>query len=174
MVVEVAGKKLELLVDTGAEVTVVGPGVVEVELEPLVGIVRGVSGAPLPVEGWLQAMVKLGDRQESCSVLVAEVGFDGILGLDTLRRFGAVLDCGRNCLHVGGNQLLMRCAVGSVNHVHGVVQTTYPEEYQGMLSRAMEHLTQDQGHQLRLALLEFPNCFPSADRKLGCTPLVEH
>ena len=99
--------RVNMLIDTGSEVSVVRSGLCGEEVFPWEGTLRGVSGASIAIQGRLSMPVTLCGITRVCQILVADLSEEGILGMDLHCQFGVLVDCGRNTLRVGDTEVRM-------------------------------------------------------------------
>ncbi|GMF42734.1 unnamed protein product [Phytophthora fragariaefolia] len=100
----------QMLVDTGATLRLVDRRVLKRlgrssgPLEPYEGLVRSSSGHKLRTRGWIRLALRLGSKEISLSLLVADkLHVDAILGVDALGAFGAVIDVAERSLTLKGS-----------------------------------------------------------------------
>ena len=95
------------MLDTGCPNTLITPAIfrtlpsrVRDRLRPTAKTFQGVSGHPLTVTGEVTLRLTLDRRRVQVSVIIVEMMYDGILGLETLMRLGVSLDLARGKLVV--------------------------------------------------------------------------
>ena len=172
--VRISGKEVPMMIDTGSEVTVVRPGILENELENWGGKLRGVSGHTVRVEGWATVKVELGSKSEMCSVMVADLGRDGILGMDVLKQFGVVLDCKEETLTVGGGNLHIQPWDQRGTESLAVEKEAGTNEMEELKERSRLGLTELQSKELDRIMVKYEATLGGNSELLGCTPLVTH
>ena len=90
--VEIAGASCELLVDTGASVSVINtplfrlPLEVRGSLEPVKIGLRSVNGDPVRAVGMIDVEVGLANSRCRVDLVVADIGVSGILGIDIMSK----------------------------------------------------------------------------------------
>ena len=93
------GRRVNVLVDTGAQVTLVHQGVVpdNVCVTPTTKTVTGVTGAPLDIAGeaWMSVTLNNDTFNYQC-VIVKDMEYDMLIGIDLLRNRKYVLDFSRS------------------------------------------------------------------------------
>ena len=101
----IEGIPANLLVDSGASVTVISPRIFETvqaqsekRLEPSKWQVKAASGALVAVRGQTSLQFRAGQHEWTLSALVADIEDDGILGMDFLRE--AIINCKEQTLSV--------------------------------------------------------------------------
>ena len=106
------GKALSLLIDSGADVTILGtkfvqsldsgkiPKMEEKELRLV-----SATGDPIPFQGECEMPIKLGKYELLHKVLVGEIRYDGILGLDFMTQHACDILVGKMTLKVKGQNL---------------------------------------------------------------------
>jgi hypothetical protein len=104
---DVSGTDVLFLVDTGSSNTVINyeqylriTENVRPQLIPIKEIIRQADGTPLPVHGKVRTEVGVGGSSATIDVLVADLGNDGILGMDFLLKGSCIVDL---------KQLQIRC-----------------------------------------------------------------
>lgn len=97
MVVQVGGAKRSLLVDTGAEISILREAVPGVPMQSTNVFAKGVTGAILGVKGVQDLECNFEGRKILHSFVIAnlDTSRDGIIGWDLLERMGAVIDARR-------------------------------------------------------------------------------
>jgi hypothetical protein len=103
LTVEIGEENFEFLVDTGACVSLIQPGVGSGLSDGSQYLVRGVTGSELKVKGLRCLRFQLGTRTYEHTFLVARIATKshGIMGLDSLKALKAVIDVGRSRIRIG-------------------------------------------------------------------------
>ena len=88
--VQVEGITHQFLIDSGASVSLIKPGVSQAEIAPTDLSATGITGAKLKSLGTQEVNIQLGNRTYTHEFLVTPLGVDcsGVFGLDLLRRMG--------------------------------------------------------------------------------------
>ena len=88
------GKVHQFLIDSGASLSLIKPGVSQAEIAPTDLASRGITGAKLKRLGTQELEIKLGNRIYTHEFLVTPLGVhcSGVFGLDLLRRMEAKVD----------------------------------------------------------------------------------
>ena len=96
-----------LMLDTGCPNTIITPAIfrtlpnrVRHRLRPTSKTFQGVAGHPLTVTGEVTLRLTLEQRHVNVTVVIVEMMYDGILGLETLMRLGVSLDLANGRLTV--------------------------------------------------------------------------
>ena len=102
---EIQGRGVDWLVDTGAAISLLDwetlnrlPG--RKELEPEDRSIIGAGGESIEIFGHCSLLLTVGTLQLPVHSLVGKVAFPAILGLDTLNRWGAVINLGTGTIEV--------------------------------------------------------------------------
>jgi hypothetical protein len=92
-----------MLVDSGASVSVIKPGIVTSELQATRLTAKGITGGKLKVIGTQEIMFRVGNRSVTHEFLVAPIDaeYSGILGVDVLRNMEARIDFRTSMLSIG-------------------------------------------------------------------------
>jgi hypothetical protein len=92
--VEVENQLHRFLIDSGASLSLVKPGISQAEVRPTNTAARGITGAKLKSLGNQTIEIKLGNRiyQHEFLVTPLNVEYSGVLGLDILRLMEAKVD----------------------------------------------------------------------------------
>ena len=92
-----------MLVDSGASVSVIKPGIVAAEIQTTKITARGITGSKLRVMGTQDMTFKLGNRVFNHEFLVAplDAEYSGILGVDVLGHMEASIDFRTSTLLLG-------------------------------------------------------------------------
>jgi transposase InsO family protein len=125
--VEIEEEQRFLLVDSGASLSVMKPGISHSKIEPTQTVAKGVTGNRLRAIGSQDIMFSVGSRIYTHKFLVAhlDVEYSGILGLDALRQMEAKVDLRTSTLVLGrsrhqlAGQEVERCALVR-RHPHSV------------------------------------------------------
>ena len=110
MAADVNNEKLAMLVDTGANVTILSEGFVEKlspkpEISPCNINMITATGQCSPFKGQTDVIICLGQNKVKHHVLVANISNDGILGMDFLTQNKADLLLSRQCLRIQGEEI---------------------------------------------------------------------
>lgn len=89
-----SGELKILLVDTGAEVSILREAIPGIPVPPARICAREVTGAPLSVLGVQEVECRVANRRVSHCFVIADVktSYEGLIGWDLLRKLGAVVD----------------------------------------------------------------------------------
>jgi hypothetical protein len=117
--IEIEGRCHLVLVDSGASLSVMKPGISSSELQPTQTADRGITGNKLKAAGTQNIIFRMGKKTFSHDFLIAslEVEYSGILGVDVLRRMEASVDLRTSTLVLGrtshrlSGQEVERCAL---------------------------------------------------------------
>lgn len=92
-----------MLVDSGASVSVIKPGIVKSEIQTTRITARGITGSKLRVMGTQLTTFKVGNRNFNYEFLVAplDAEYSGILGVDILGHMEACIDFRTSTLLLG-------------------------------------------------------------------------
>lgn len=103
-----------MLVDTGAEVTLLKRPIQNVPLSQASGRVQGVTGDQLALEGEQEVSVEFEGSKVRHKVIVARIAMeaDGLLGVDLLKKLGVVLDMGRDKAWIPRAEVIQHVARG--------------------------------------------------------------
>jgi hypothetical protein len=107
------------LVDSGAILSVMKPGVSDAKLQPTQTAARGITGNKLQTTGIQTITVRVGSKTFTHDFMIARLGIDysGVLGVDLLRRMEARVDLRTSTLVLGRTshrltgQEVERCAL---------------------------------------------------------------
>ena len=106
------GKELSLLIDSGADVTIISSTFVQKlesgkipNLEKKELNLVSASGDPIPYHGECEMPIKLGKHNLVHKVLVGDIRYDGILGLDFMTQHSCDILVKKMCLRVKGKNL---------------------------------------------------------------------
>lgn len=106
----VNGKVVKLLVDSGATMSILSPDVLNsvgfgnLQLVRLSRPIVTANGSPLKTDGLLTTNMQLGSDNFAQAFAVAEIGVDGILGLDFLKDYHCFIDMESLSPKVGGKR----------------------------------------------------------------------
>lgn len=102
--VEVAGRHLRLLVDSGSEISIIKKAIPDVPLKDAEITATGVTGSIIPVQGTQTLPCRLGRNRITHRFTVASVSTigDGLIGLDFMAAVGMVVDVPQNCVRANG------------------------------------------------------------------------
>ena len=114
--IRIGSTDLEMLVDTGAQVSMMSKKVYDeiagVYRSPLLSMERKVAaanGGLIKVYGRLETEICVDRALYQCEFLVAEMGqLTGLLGMDFLKKHKATLMCSSGVLRLGGSDVLCR------------------------------------------------------------------
>lgn len=104
---EIDGDQYQFLIDTGASVSVIKPGIGEGKrTNPIEFTVRGITGTEIETNGSRMLEFRLGRRiyQHRFVIASVQMEYSGILGLDALRSLQARIDLVDNHMLVGHDQ----------------------------------------------------------------------
>jgi predicted aspartyl protease len=92
-----------VLIDTGASVSVIKPGIMAAEIWSTQTEARGITGGKLKVMGTQLVSLNVGNRIFTHEFLVSSLDteYSGILGVDILRHMGARVDLRTSTLLIG-------------------------------------------------------------------------
>ena len=101
--VQVEGITHQFLIDSGASVSLIKPGINQAEIAPTDLATRGITGAKLKSLGTQEVEIQLGNRTYTHEFLVTPLGVDcsGVFGHDLLRRMEAKDDLCSGGLIIG-------------------------------------------------------------------------
>ena len=98
-----------MVVDTGANVTVVRPDVLSKStlsrLQGTMSLLKTATGDTANVAGKLWLGIKIGGTEVSHETLVADISDKFILGLDFLMAHGCTVDAGEGSLRIGAEEV---------------------------------------------------------------------
>ena len=102
---DIEGVICPMVIDTGANVTVVQPDVLSKmtlsRLQGTTSVLKTATGETADVLGKLWLGIKIGGTEVSHETLVAEISDKFILGLDFVMAYGCTVDAGGGSLHIG-------------------------------------------------------------------------
>jgi hypothetical protein len=101
--VEIEGRAHQMLIDSGANVSVIKPGIVRSEVRPTQTVARGITGSKLRVRGTQEVTFNVENKVFTHEFLIAplDAEYSGILGVDVLRRMEARVDLRTSTLLLG-------------------------------------------------------------------------
>jgi hypothetical protein len=101
--IEIDGRFYPMLIDSGASVSVIKPGIVASEIRKTQTIARGITGNRLKIMGTQVVTFKVGKRIFTHELLTASLDteYSGILGVDILRHMEARVDLRTSTLLIG-------------------------------------------------------------------------
>ena len=105
---KVEGRWCKLVVDTGSNITIVRPDVIEASsarILPTKTVLRTVTGETAPVKGRGHLRIALGNCKTKHDVWVADIVEEGIIGLDYLMANNCQVDLGGKLLYVGNDEV---------------------------------------------------------------------
>ena len=105
---KVEGRWCKLVVDTGSNITIVRPDVIEAlsaRILPTKTVLRTVTGETAPVKGRSHLRIVLGNCETKHDVWVADIVEEGIIGLDYLMANNCQVDLGSKLLYVGNDEV---------------------------------------------------------------------
>ena len=115
----VLGVDVTFLVDTGANVMILRPDVLEripkqgrPYVEPVLTTMLLADGSPLPFIGRGRFAFRLGDEEVMHDMWVAEIELDEILGMDILKEHDCRLNLGQGCFKLSLNESMAECVGG--------------------------------------------------------------
>ena len=98
-----------MVVDTGANITIVRPDVLTKQLrnnvQAMTGVLKTATGETATVHGKLQLKVNIGGAEVSHEALVADISDKFLLGLDFLMAHGCSVDTGVGSLRIGAEEV---------------------------------------------------------------------
>ena len=101
-----AGRSCPLTVDSGSIISLVRPGLIKQEVEPLQdGWLRTVTGERAPIHGWSDVQLGVGTLELPHRMLVADIKDDCILGFDFLKKHSCVVDFSEDVLTIHNQQV---------------------------------------------------------------------
>jgi hypothetical protein len=101
--VEIEGISHQLLVDSGASLSVMKQGIDTLEIRTTQTAARGITGTKLKILGTLQIAFRVGKRMFTHEFLIAlpDTEYSGVLGVDVLRQMVSCIDLRTNTLVLG-------------------------------------------------------------------------
>ena len=105
---KVEGRWCKLVVDTGSNITIVRPDVIEASssrILPTKTVLRTVTGETAPVKARGHLRIALGNCETKHDVWVADIVDEGIIGLDYLMANNCQVDLGGKLLYVGNDEV---------------------------------------------------------------------
>ena len=122
----IKGIPCPMVVDTGANITIVRPDVLTKQLcnsiQATTSVLTTATGETATVHGKLQLKVKIGGTEVPHVALVADISDKFILGLDFLMAHGCSVDTGVGSLRIGVEEVpLHKPLAFQVAHCHRVV-----------------------------------------------------
>lgn len=125
-----------MLLDTGAEITIIKSPVPQARIEPAQGVVRGITGETLRTEGEQVVELDVDGVVIPHRVTVANIGMlgDGLLGVDVLRKLGAIVDLGRGEIKVPRRGENLPCRENVVASLRGRRENADQDWIEYMLS----------------------------------------
>ena len=114
---KVAGSPCEIVVDTGSNISIVRPDILrrsastsKVNIQPVNGNVRTVTGDTTPVRGKGKLKIRIGstDREHEC--WVADIENECIIGLDFLTMYDCIVNVAGASLRIGSEEVQLRRA----------------------------------------------------------------
>ncbi|KAK3086715.1 hypothetical protein FSP39_022396 [Pinctada imbricata] len=103
---DINGTGVKLLVDTGATVSLIAPRHVgDVPLESLNADILIADGSALSVLGTTILPIKIGSFSMTHKFIVADIGIDGILGLDFMKNHDCSVDIAHKTLGLNGQSI---------------------------------------------------------------------
>jgi predicted aspartyl protease len=101
--IEINGLNNRVLIDSGASLSMIKPGIINTELRPTSTATRGITATKLKTNGTQNVTFKVCKRTYDHDILVAplDAEYSGILGVDALRRMEARVDFRTSTLVLG-------------------------------------------------------------------------
>lgn len=113
----IEGVPCPMVVDTGANITIVCPDVLTMQLrnsiQATTRVLKTATGETVTVHGQLKLKVKIGGAEASHVALVANISDKLILGLDFLMAHGCSVDTGVGSLRIGAEEVPLHKPVAS-------------------------------------------------------------
>lgn len=170
------------VIDTGAEVTVVRPGLLNnFPIASSSSNLRTATGDTTPVVGSSVEVVIAGCLTAVHEVLIAEIEDDGILGMDFLSSHNCCIATGEGSFRSGPNKIALQTdrnvdvanspAEPSV-YIRGI--DLIPDFLQDLTSRSSEQLAPTQLQPLRSLLSEFQDTFAKSPTDIGHCSVAQH
>ena len=102
----VNNRNAKLLMDTGASLSIVAPHVVpDIKVDEHVPDIFVADGSPLKIKGTATLSITIDGDTMQQKVVVAEIGVDGILGLDFMRMHACSIDIANNTAILSGKTI---------------------------------------------------------------------
>ena len=109
---KILGESITLLLDSGADVTIFSYKTLEVlkkkrnfETEPSNIKLISASGDHIPIEGTCELPIQIGSHTYSYRILIADIKFDGILGLDFMTTYSCDIFIKTLSMRIKGEQV---------------------------------------------------------------------
>lgn len=106
------GIPCNILVDTGATHSVMHPRLMgqgtKRRIQPCHAQIRSVSGETIPVAGEIQVTIQIGEMNIEHRLLLANISYECILGMDFLWRHGCAIDFSRHTFRVKDQEVTIR------------------------------------------------------------------
>jgi hypothetical protein len=127
LTLEIEGEECEFMVDTGAMVSLVQPGISKAQVQPCDVQARGVTGTQLDILGEQKVEFTLRNKDyfmtfEHTFVVSALIRCSsGILGMDFLQRVGAEISLTAQVLTIGRRSFPLKCRQLEVSEVRRLI-----------------------------------------------------
>jgi hypothetical protein len=124
---EVEGELHQFLIDSGASLSLMKPGVSQAEVRPTDLAARGITGTKLKSIGTQEIEFRLGSHVYTHEFLVTslDVEYSGVFGLDILRQMEAKVDLCSSGLIIGRRRYILT-GLDDQDHVSPQVTVTKP------------------------------------------------
>ncbi|ROT64723.1 hypothetical protein C7M84_017328 [Penaeus vannamei] len=186
------GKPCQMIVDTGAEKTIMRPDVLtarDYHEEPRQ--LCGVTGHCTPLKGPVEARLSVGGSEKVLPVYIAEMEDPCLLGIDYLMQVGACIDLKKRKLRIREKEVPLSLGVAPAEVVMAecvrIASDTEPKvtfelsgklENHDRMAESIEPLEQaddsEEQERLRSTLTRYADEFSKGDLYLGRTGLVQH
>ena len=175
---EVSGQRCQMVIDTGAAVTVIREDLAEVmEKKETSKCLCTATGEPIRVAGTAEATIKLrGGLEFTHPVIIADIREPCLLGLDFLASKGCVVDLKRGNVQIGKHKL-KTIPYMKENGIHAVGaqgQNQLSPALEDLLGRASANLTKEQKRALRDLVSEFQDVFAEGVMQYGAARVPPH
>ena len=123
---DLEGRRCKFVVDTGSNITIVRPDLVETltsgKIVPTKTVLRTVTGETAPVRGRGKLKITVGNSLTEHDVWLADIVEEGIIGLDYLMANNCQVDLARKVLHIGNDEVrLFNQVQSAVNGLSRIV-----------------------------------------------------
>ena len=106
---DLEGRWCKFVVDTGSNITIVRPDLVETltsgKIVPTKTVLRAVTGETAPVRGRGKLKITVGNSLTEHDVWLADIVEEGIIGLDYLMANNCQVHLARKVLHIGNDEV---------------------------------------------------------------------